>query len=107
VRTWRTPSADIVRRSGCPTAPYHPKPGTTRPDRLLRQHAPFTPLPTHRPPQLDQPLLNASEAAGLLAVLPSWIYEAVRAGRVPCLKLGRHVRFTRAMLEDWLAEQAA
>jgi excisionase family DNA binding protein len=42
-----------------------------------------------------------------LAVLPSWIYEAVRAGRVPCLKLGRHVRFTRAMLEDWLAEQAA
>jgi len=32
--------------------------------------------------------------------------DAVRAGRVPCLRVGRHIRFTRHMLEDWLAEQA-
>ncbi len=35
----------------------------------------------------------------------SLIYEAVRAGRVPCLRVGRHIRFTRHMLEEWLAEQ--
>jgi excisionase family DNA binding protein len=42
------------------------------------------------------------EAAQLLAVKPSWIYEAVRAGTLPCMRIGRHIRFTRTMLEDWL-----
>ncbi|RKQ90471.1 excisionase family DNA binding protein [Solirubrobacter pauli] len=56
---------------------------------------------------LDQPLLNANDAAGLLAVRPSWIYEAVRSGQLPCLRIGRHIRFTRAMLEAWLAEQCS
>lgn len=54
----------------------------------------------------EGPLLRPEEAARLLAVKTSWVYEAVRAGRVPCLRVGRHIRFTRAMLEEWLAEQA-
>jgi excisionase family DNA binding protein len=52
---------------------------------------------------LADPLLKPSDAADLLAVRTSWIYEAVRAGTLPCLKIGRHIRFTRPMLEDWLA----
>ncbi len=36
------------------------------------------------PPRLDTPLLTPTEAAQLLAVKPSWIYEAVRAGTLPC-----------------------
>jgi excisionase family DNA binding protein len=52
------------------------------------------------------PLLRPEEAAHLLSVKTSWVYEAVRAGRVPCLRVGRHIRFTRHMLEDWLAQQA-
>jgi excisionase family DNA binding protein len=55
---------------------------------------------------LAEPLLKADEAAVLLAVKPSWIYEAVRAGGLPCLRVGRHIRFTRPMLEDWLATRA-
>ena len=55
--------------------------------------------------RLTQPLLKAEQAAELLAVKPSWIYEAVRAGTLPCLRIGRHIRFTQAMLESWLAEQ--
>jgi excisionase family DNA binding protein len=51
---------------------------------------------------LDGPLLTPTEAAALLSVKTSWIYEAVRTGRLPCLRLGRHIRFTQAMLEDWL-----
>ena len=51
---------------------------------------------------LDGPLLTADEAAALLSVKTSWIYEAVRTGRLPCLRLGRHIRFTQAMLETWL-----
>jgi excisionase family DNA binding protein len=53
----------------------------------------------------DGPLLRPDEAAQLLSVKTSWVYEAVRAGRVPCVRVGRHIRFTRGMLEEWLAEQ--
>jgi excisionase family DNA binding protein len=41
-------------------------------------------------------------SADLLAVTVSWIYDAVRTGWLPCLRIGRHIRFTRAMLEEWL-----
>jgi len=51
---------------------------------------------------LERPLLRPDEAAALLAVKTSWVYEAVRSGRLPCLRVGRHLRFTRAMLEGWL-----
>jgi excisionase family DNA binding protein len=51
------------------------------------------------------PLLRPDQAAHLLSVKTSWVYEAVRSGRVPCIRVGRHIRFTRQMLEDWLAEQ--
>lgn len=57
-----------------------------------------------RPPvrRLDGPLLRPDQAAELLSVKTSWVYDAVRTGRLPCLRIGRHIRFTRAMLEDWL-----
>jgi excisionase family DNA binding protein len=51
---------------------------------------------------LDGPLLRPDEAAALLAVKTSWVYDAVRTGQLPCLRVGRHIRFTRAMLEEWL-----
>jgi excisionase family DNA binding protein len=54
--------------------------------------------------RLDAPLLRPEEAAALLAVKTSWIYDAVQTGRLPCIRVGRHIRFTRTMLEDWLAE---
>ncbi len=38
----------------------------------------------------------------LLAVKTSWVYDAVRTGNLPCIRVGRHIRFTRAMLEEWL-----
>ena len=63
---------------------------------------------THdRPMRLDSPLLKPEQAAELLAVRTSWIYEAVRSNRLPCLRIGRHIRFTREMLEQWLGERAA
>jgi excisionase family DNA binding protein len=53
------------------------------------------------------PLLTPADAAQLLAVKPRWIYEAVRAGTLPCLRIGRHIHFTRAMLEEWLQGRVA
>src|SRR5579871_1063701 len=52
---------------------------------------------------LDEPLLTCEDAAKLLRVKVSWVYEAVRDGRLPCIRVGRHIRFTRSMLERWLA----
>lgn len=54
------------------------------------------------PVSLTGPLLRPEEAAELLAVSPRWIYEAVRTGQLPCLRLGRQLRFTQRMLEEWL-----
>jgi excisionase family DNA binding protein len=56
---------------------------------------------------LSEPLLDPAAAAGLLSVKPSWVYEAVRDGRLPHLKVGRHIRFLRTDLEDWVVGQRA
>jgi excisionase family DNA binding protein len=62
----------------------------------------FAPGTTRR---LDGPLPRSEQAAELLAVKTSWIYDAVRTGRLPCLRVRRHIRFTRSMLEEWLESQ--
>jgi excisionase family DNA binding protein len=54
---------------------------------------------------LSEPLLRPGDAAELLSVKVSWIYEACRTGRLPFLRVGKHLRFTRSDLELWLAEQ--
>ncbi len=54
---------------------------------------------------LDEPLLDCEAAAALLNVRVSWVRDAARLGHLPCLRVGRHLRFTRVMLEDWLAGQ--
>jgi excisionase family DNA binding protein len=57
-------------------------------------------VPPLRP--LDGPLLRPEQVAALLSVKTSWVYDAVRTGKLPCLRVGRHIRFTRGMLEEWL-----
>jgi excisionase family DNA binding protein len=60
----------------------------------------------HRPTALaEDRLLRPEQAAWYLNVKTSWVYEAVRSGRLPCHRVGRHIRFTRSMLDDWLATQ--
>jgi excisionase family DNA binding protein len=54
----------------------------------------------------QETLLRPTEAARLLAVRPSWIYDAVRSGRLPAIRVGRHLRFTRSQLEEWVAEHS-
>jgi excisionase family DNA binding protein len=54
---------------------------------------------------LVEPLLDAPAAAVLLNVRASWVRDAAREGVLPCVRVGRHLRFTKVMLEDWLVEQ--
>ncbi len=53
---------------------------------------------------LVEPLLNAKEAAQVLGGIPSkTVLQLAREGRLPSLRIGRHVRFVRSELEATLA----
>lgn len=49
-------------------------------------------------------LLNADDVAELLGVPRGWVYQESRAGRIPCVTLGRYRRYRREALEGWLRE---
>jgi len=55
--------------------------------------------------RLDEPLLDANEAAELLNVPRSSLYELVRSRGLPHVRIGkRGLRFTRAGLRAWVDE---
>lgn len=51
---------------------------------------------------LTEPLLNADEAAQLLRVPRSTLYELVRSRHLPHVRVGRGLRFTRSDLAQWV-----
>jgi excisionase family DNA binding protein len=53
---------------------------------------------------LNEPLMTTGEAAELLALRPSWVADAARRGELPCIRMGKHVRFLRADLERWVEQ---
>jgi excisionase family DNA binding protein len=54
---------------------------------------------------LDRQLLTAVEVAELLRLPVSTIYDLARTGRLPHLRIGRALRFSRSDLEVHLAER--
>jgi len=52
-------------------------------------------------------LLTAAEVAELLSVPESWVRRETRAGRLPCLELGRYRRYERQAVVHWLEDQRA
>jgi excisionase family DNA binding protein len=58
------------------------------------------------PQLLAEPLLDANEAARLLKVPRSTLYELVRSRGLPHVKVGRALRFTRADLATWIADNS-
>ncbi len=55
-----------------------------------------------------QQLLTPQEAADLLRVRVSWIYNHSRRRShqpIPCLKLGKYLRFRSSELMRWVEEQ--
>lgn len=53
---------------------------------------------------LTEPLLTAVEAAELLRVPRSTLYELVRSRHLPHIRVGRGLRFTRADLASWISD---
>jgi excisionase family DNA binding protein len=55
--------------------------------------------------QQSEPLLTTDEAARLLRVPRSTLYELVRSRGLPHIRIGeRGLRFTRSDLDQWIAE---
>jgi excisionase family DNA binding protein len=57
--------------------------------------------------RLDRPLLTAVQVAELLAVPVSSVYDYARRLRdpLPSIHIGRHRRFERDTVADWLSRQ--
>ena len=50
----------------------------------------------------DKELLGAEDVAGLIGVKETTVWRWCREGRLPCLKVGKHWRVRREVLEDFL-----
>ncbi len=48
-------------------------------------------------------LMDAKQVAQILGMSPHWIYREAKAGRIPCVKLGRKIKFVRKVIEAWIA----
>lgn len=58
---------------------------------------------------IQQEILTPTEAAELLRVPLSWIYEKSRRRQrnpLPVFRIGRYIRFSRAAVLAWLETQA-
>jgi excisionase family DNA binding protein len=55
---------------------------------------------------LSEPLLTAKDAAKLLSVPRSTLYELVRSRGLPHIRVGRALRFTRKNLGRWVEENS-
>ncbi len=53
----------------------------------------------------NRQLLRAEEAAHLLGIGRTKIYEMIARGEVPALRIGRLVRVPRHALEEWIADR--
>ena len=53
-------------------------------------------------PHVPERLLDAKEIAERLGVPESWVRESARLGAMPCVRLGRYVRFDLDDVERWI-----
>jgi excisionase family DNA binding protein len=49
-------------------------------------------------------LVDAAAVAERLGVPKSWVLESARSGAIPCVRLGRYVRFDEGDVDRWLEE---
>jgi excisionase family DNA binding protein len=53
---------------------------------------------------VSERLLDAAAIAERLGVPKSWVLESARSGAMPCVRLGRYVRFDLVDVEAWVEE---
>lgn len=56
---------------------------------------------------MTEGLLTAAQVAEMLHVPERWVRDHTRSGSIPCVRLGRYVRYRRERVLDWLEAQEA
>lgn len=54
---------------------------------------------------MPEKLLKVGDAATFLGISTSCLYRKVASQQVPCVRIGRLVRFDPAQLREWAAKQ--
>lgn len=49
-------------------------------------------------------LLTADQVGVRFGIHPDQIYYHARKGHIPCVRIGRNVRFVQSQIDRWLAE---
>ena len=62
--------------------------------------------PADRETGLDGHILTVAEVAHFLRVPKSTVYKLARLGQIPASKIGKHWRFLRKDLQDWLQHRS-
>jgi excisionase family DNA binding protein len=52
-------------------------------------------------------IMTIEEVAAFLRIPSSSVYKLAQEGKIPSLKVGRHWRFHRTTLNQWVIEQAS
>lgn len=50
-----------------------------------------------------KPLIDADAVAERLGVRRFTVYDLARSGALPCVRLGRSIRFDEDVIEEWIA----
>ena len=50
-------------------------------------------------------IMTISEAASYLRISSSSLYKLAQDGRIPCQKVGRHWRFFKPAIQEWVAKK--
>ena len=64
-------------------------------------------MPEHPSVSNGLRLFTIQEAADVLRIPISWLYERARKNEIPCRRLGRYVRFTENDLHEIVLSTAA
>jgi excisionase family DNA binding protein len=54
----------------------------------------------------EGPVMTVDDLAAYLRIPRSSAYKLAQRGKVPCQKVGRHWRFSRAAIDRWLEGQS-
>ena len=54
---------------------------------------------------LKDEFLTTEELAAFLKVPKLTVYKWVSQRKIPCVKVGKHLRFKRSEIEEWLKER--
>ena len=54
---------------------------------------------------IESDILTVEELHGYLKVPKPTLYALAQSGRIPAAKIGRHWRFRRSVIDEWMADQ--